>query len=56
MLSETPLTQPNTPLLTSIDQGASLHELNTAQLLQLTDELRAYLLYTVGQSGGHFGH
>jgi len=55
MLSEIPISPPDTPLLTSIDQGASLHDLNTAQLLQLTEELRAYLLYSVGQSGGHFG-
>ncbi len=55
MLSEIPISPPNTPLLTSIDQGSSLHNLNTAQLLQLAEELRAYLLYSVGQSGGHFG-
>jgi len=55
MLSEIPISPPDTPRLTSIDQGASLHDLNTAQLLQLTEELRAYLLYSVGQSGGHFG-
>ena len=55
MLSEIPLLPPATPLLDRIDQGASLHDLKGRQLLQLADELRAFLLYSVGQSGGHFG-
>jgi 1-deoxy-D-xylulose-5-phosphate synthase len=55
MLSEIPVSPPNTPLLTAIDQGASVRDLDMAQLEQLTEELRAYLLYSVGQSGGHFG-
>ena len=55
MLSEIPITAPNTPLLTAVDQGKALQELNTEQLLQLSEELRAFLLYTVGQTGGHFG-
>ena len=55
MLSEIPVLPPATPLLDSIDQGASLQDLKGQQLLQLADELRAFLLYSVGQSGGHFG-
>ncbi len=55
MLSEIPVLPPATPLLDAIDQGASLRELNGQQLLQLAEELRAFLLYSVGQSGGHFG-
>lgn len=55
MLSDIPVALPNTPLLNRIDQGASLHELSTPELVQLTQELRAYLLYSVGQTGGHFG-
>jgi 1-deoxy-D-xylulose-5-phosphate synthase len=55
MLSEIPVSPPDTPLLDRIDQGDSLHALNTPQLVQLTEELRAYLLYSVGQTGGHFG-
>jgi 1-deoxy-D-xylulose-5-phosphate synthase len=56
MFSEIPLTPPETPLLTAVDSDHSrLRELDKAQLLQLADELRAYLLYSVGQSGGHFG-
>jgi 1-deoxy-D-xylulose-5-phosphate synthase len=55
MLSDIPLVPPETPLLNRIDQGVSLHDLNTQELIQLTEELRAYLLYSVGQTGGHFG-
>ncbi len=55
MLSKIPLTPPATPLLDAIDQGAALRQLTAAQLLELTEELRSYLLYCVGQSGGHFG-
>ena len=55
MLSDIPVLPPATPLLDTIDQGASLPELNMAQLKQLTGELRSYLLYSIGQSGGHFG-
>jgi 1-deoxy-D-xylulose-5-phosphate synthase len=29
--------------------------MDNAELLQLADELREFLLYTVGQTGGHFG-
>jgi len=55
MLSDIPLVPPETPLLNRIDQGVSLRNLNTQELMQLTEELRAYLLYSVGQTGGHFG-
>ena len=55
MLSDLPIIPPDTPLLDRIEQGDSLHALNTLQLLQISEELRAYLLYTVGQTGGHFG-
>ena len=55
MLSDIPVLRPATPLLDAIAQGAALRELTQAQLRQLTGELRSYLLYSVGQSGGHFG-
>jgi len=41
--------------LSAIDQGKALREFNERELLRLSDELRAFLLYTVGQTGGHFG-
>ncbi|MEH6570731.1 MAG: 1-deoxy-D-xylulose-5-phosphate synthase, partial [Halioglobus sp.] len=55
MLSEIPLTPPHTPLLSALDRGAPLAELDGTQLLALAEELRAFLLYSVGQTGGHFG-
>ncbi|WNL39190.1 1-deoxy-D-xylulose-5-phosphate synthase [Halomonas sp. PAMB 3232] len=47
--------RPATPLLDAIDHPAALRAMNDAQLATLADELRAYLLYSVGVSGGHFG-
>ncbi|PLW81003.1 1-deoxy-D-xylulose-5-phosphate synthase [Kineobactrum sediminis] len=55
MLRDIPTTLPDTPLLNAVDQGQPLRELNQEQLLQLAEELRAFLLYTTGQTGGHFG-
>jgi len=53
--NDIPLTRPDTPLLDSIDHPFHLRELDDDQLPLLADELRAYLLYSVGKSGGHFG-
>ena len=46
---------PDTPLLNTIALPADLRLLQPTDLPQLADELRAFLLYSVGQSGGHFG-
>ncbi|SDS97481.1 1-deoxy-D-xylulose-5-phosphate synthase [Halopseudomonas xinjiangensis] len=50
-----PRERPSTPLLDSIDDTATLRRLDEASLLVLADELRAFLLWSVGQTGGHFG-
>ncbi|TVP89051.1 MAG: 1-deoxy-D-xylulose-5-phosphate synthase [Pseudomonadaceae bacterium] len=50
-----PRTRPSTPLLDSLDDTAALRALDSELLPALADELRAYLLWTVGQTGGHFG-
>ncbi|MFC3680654.1 1-deoxy-D-xylulose-5-phosphate synthase [Bacterioplanoides pacificum] len=55
MFTEIPSTRPSTPLLDSVSVPAQLRELDAEQLPQLCHELREYLLYSVGQSGGHFG-
>lgn len=55
MFDEIPLQRPQTPLLDTVNSGADLRALSDKQLPQLADELREYLLYTVGQTGGHFG-
>lgn len=52
---EIPRERPSTPLLDSIDDTARLRELDEELLPVLADELRAFLLWTVGQTGGHFG-
>ena len=52
---ESPSQRPNTPLLDRIDAPAQLRELPAEQLTQLARELRAVLLWSVGQTGGHFG-
>lgn len=53
--SEIPHTAPNTPLLDQVKHPADLRRLRADQLQPLADELRAFLLYTVGNHGGHFG-
>ena len=50
-----PLTRPETPLLDTVGYPVDLRKFDEQQLLQLADELRAYLLFSVGRSGGHFG-
>ncbi|MDO7653391.1 MAG: 1-deoxy-D-xylulose-5-phosphate synthase, partial [Porticoccus sp.] len=53
--NDIPLIRPETPLLSAIEDTFHLRELEEDQLLELADELRAYLLFSVGKSGGHFG-
>ena len=55
IFQEIPLQRPNTPMLDRIDSPEQLRLLAEEQLQQLAYELRAYLLYSVGQTGGHFG-
>ena len=50
-----PRVRPQTPLLDAINTPTDLKTLTTAQLITLADELRLFLLYSAGQSGGHFG-
>ena len=52
---EIPSQRPNTPLLDRIDLPSQLRELPAEDLPRLARELRAYLLWSVGQTGGHFG-
>lgn len=55
MLNEIPLSRPETPLLDKVNNPSDLKLLELDQLAQLAEELRAFLLYSVGQTGGHFG-
>ncbi len=47
--------RPTIPLLEEIHSPHDLRLLNSNQLRQVADEMREYLLYSVGISGGHFG-
>lgn len=53
--TEIPRARPATPLLDTVANPAVLRGMEPAELERLADELRAYLLYAIGQTGGHFG-
>ena len=53
--AQIPRTRPVTPLLDAIDTPNDLKSLTTDELITLADELRLFILYSAGQSGGHFG-
>ncbi len=52
---EIPPKKPSTPLLDKINYPSDIRSLSIDELQILANELRAYLLYSVGQSGGHLG-
>jgi 1-deoxy-D-xylulose-5-phosphate synthase len=58
-MSEKPPTQgeedKREPLLPGIDGPADLHGLDDAQLQQVAQEMRTYIIDTIGEIGGHFG-
>lgn len=55
LYTEIPAQRPVTPLLDGIDHPQQLRQLAQSQLPQVADQLRQYILYAAGQSGGHFG-
>ena len=55
LYTEIPTQRPVTPLLDAIDHPLQLRKLAKNQLVQVADELRQFILYAAGQSGGHFG-
>ncbi len=55
MFHDIPKSRPETPLLDQVDHPEQLRTFAEEQLPQLARELREYLLYSVGQTGGHFG-
>ena len=52
---EIPTSKPITKLLDNVSYPSDLKKLNKHELASLADELREFLLYSVGQSGGHLG-
>ena len=55
IFKQIPTEKPNTPLLDSINSPADLKTFSIKKLETLSDELREFLLYSVGKSGGHLG-
>ncbi|MCL6244244.1 MULTISPECIES: 1-deoxy-D-xylulose-5-phosphate synthase [Acinetobacter] len=55
LYKEIPFQRPVTPLLDTINHPQQLRLLERSQLEQVADELRQFILYAAGQSGGHFG-
>lgn len=55
MFNHIPLTRPHTPLLDQAALPDALRQLPVTALPNLAQELRAYLLWCTGQTGGHFG-
>mgnify|MGYP001433550926 FL=1 len=53
--SEIPKSPPITPLLDKVNYPSDLKHLTKKELRQLADELREFLIYSVANSGGHFG-
>ena len=55
IFKEIPTELPITPLLDSVNYPSDLRSFSINELKTLADELREFLLYSVGQSGGHLG-
>ncbi len=50
-----PESESRDPLLGQIDGPADLHDLDEDQLQQVAQEMRDYIIDTIGEIGGHFG-
>ena len=55
IFKEIPSNKPSTPLLDSVDIPSDIKSFSIHELETLSNELREFLLYSVGQSGGHLG-
>ncbi len=55
IFKEIPAKKPITPLLDKVEIPADIRSFSIGELQILSDELREFLLYSVGQSGGHLG-
>lgn len=55
MVTTIPESRPVTALLDKVDNPQQLRQLERSQLLELAEQLRAFMLFSVGQTGGHFG-
>ena len=55
IFSEIPSKPPQTPILDKVNLPEDVKNLSPIELKTLADDVRAYMLYSVGQSGGHLG-
>ena len=55
IFNEIPTKKPKTPLLDRVNIPADIRSFSISELENLSNELREFLLYSVGQSGGHLG-
>ena len=55
IFKEIPTQKPITPILDSIDLPSDIRSFSLGELENLANEIREFLLYSVGQSGGHLG-
>ena len=55
IFKEIPTQKPITPILDSINLPSDIRSFSLGELESLANEVREFLLYSVGQSGGHLG-
>ena len=55
VFQEIPKGIPSTPLLDKVEVPSDIRSFSILELETLANELREFLLFSVGQSGGHLG-
>jgi 1-deoxy-D-xylulose-5-phosphate synthase len=55
IFNKIPETMPKTPLLNKVSEPSDIRSFSVGELEILSDELREFLLFSVGQTGGHLG-
>ena len=55
IFNKIPETKPKTPLLDKVSVPSDIRSFSVGELEILSDELREFLLFSVGQTGGHLG-
>lgn len=55
IFNKIPETKPKTPLLDKVSVPSEIRSFSVSELEILSDELREFLLFSVGQTGGHLG-
>ena len=55
IFNKIPETKPKTPLLDKVSVPSDIRSFSVSELEILSDELREFLLFSVGQTGGHLG-